>query len=104
MKVYTEENFNSQKDIDMSNMASKNDIMPYYDEDLEQYFDINNLNDEVKYNPNNKLSNYMPNSNISSYTNNNTNEYTSTIFNNGNNLLNTSDFNLSLDERKKATD
>jgi len=104
MKVYTEENFNSPKDINMSNMDSKNDIMPYYDEDLEQYFDINNLNDEVKYNPNNKLSNYMPNSNISSYTNNNTNEYTSTIFNNGNNLLNTSDFNLSLDERKKATD
>jgi len=104
MKVYTEENFNSPKDIDMSNMASKNDIMPYYDEDLEQYFDVNNLNDEVKYNPNNKLSNYMPNNNSSSYTNNNTNEYTSTIFNNGNNLLNTSDFNLSPDERKKATD
>ena len=104
IKVYTEENFNSPKDIDMSNMASKNDVMPYYDEDLEQYFDVNNLNDEVKYNPNNKLSNYMPNSNSTSYTNNNTNEYMSTMFNNGNNLLNTSDFNLNPEERKKAND
>lgn len=104
MKVYTEENFNSPKDIDMSNMASKNDIMPYYDEDLEQYFDFNNLNDEVKYNPNNKLSNYMPNTNKSSYTNNNTNEYTSTMFNNGNNLLNTSQYNLNEEERKKVSE
>lgn len=104
MKVYTEENFNSPKDINMSNMASNNNIMPYYDEDLEQYFDINNLNDEVKYNPNNKLANYMPNNNSVSYTNNNTNEYTSTVLKNGNNLLNSSDFNLSPEERKKASD
>ena len=106
MKTYTEENFNLPKDIDMSNMSSNNNVMPYYDEDLEQYFDINNLNDEVKYNPNNKLSNYMPNNNKITYTNNNTSEYTNnnTIFKNGNNLLNTSDYNLSPDERKKASD
>lgn len=106
MKVFTEENFNQSKDVDMSNMASSNDIMPYYDEDLEQYFDINNLNDEVKYNPNNKASVYMPNNNKVSYTNNNTNEYTNnaTIFNNGNNLLNTSEYNLSPEERKKANE
>jgi len=106
MKTYTEENFNLPKDIDMSNMSANNDVMPYYDEDLEQYFDINNLNDEVKYNPNNKLSNYMPNNNKITYTNNNTSEYTNnnTIFKNGNNLLNTSDYNLSPDERKKASD
>ena len=106
MKTYTEENFNLPKDIDMSNMSANNNVMPYYDEDLEQYFDINNLNDEVKYNPNNKLSNYMPNNNKITYTNNNTSEYTNnnTIFKNGNNLLNTSDYNLSPDERKKASD
>ena len=107
MKVYTEENFNNSKDIDMSNMASTNNIMPYYDEDLEQYFDINNLNDEVKYNPNNPKSPkfYMPNNNIS-YTNNNTSEYSNnnTIFNNGNNLLNTSEYNLSEEERKKVSE
>ncbi len=108
MKVYTEENFNNTKDIDMSNMASTNNIMPYYDEDLEQYFDVNNLNDEVKYNPNNPNSPkfYMPNNNNNSYTNNNTAEYSNnnTIFNNGNNLLNTSQYNLNEEERKKVSE
>ncbi len=106
MKTYTEENFNLPKDINMLNMTATNNVMPYYDEDLEQYFDINNLNDEVNYNPNNKLANYMPNNNKITYTNNNTSEYTNnnSIFKNGNNLLNTSDYNLSPDERKKAGD
>jgi hypothetical protein len=64
--------------------SSNNDVMPYYDEDLEQYFNINNINDEVKYNSNT----YMPNYNKQSYTNNDTSEYTNNkvIPKNGNNL------------------
>jgi hypothetical protein len=74
--------------------------MPYYDEDLEQYFNINNLNDEVKYNS----YAYMPNTNKQSYTNNDTSQYTnnSNIPKNGNNLLNNSSYNLTPEERKNA--
>jgi hypothetical protein len=74
--------------------------MPYYDEDLEQYFNISNLNDEVKYNSNS----YMSNTNKLSYTNNDTAEYTNnnTVLKNGNNLLNNSSYNLTPEEKKSA--
>jgi len=80
--------------------SSNNDVMPYYDEDLEQYFNINNINDEVKYNSNT----YMPNYNKQSYTNNDTSEYTNNkvIPKNGNNLLNNSSYNLTPEEKKSA--
>lgn len=97
---------------------SNDNVMPYYDEDLEQYFNISNLNDEVKYNPNNpnNLNNsssnnasntkypYMPNNNKQSYTNNDTAEYTNnnTLIKNGNNLLNNSSYNLTPEEKKSA--
>jgi hypothetical protein len=103
---------------------SNDNVMPYYDEDLEQYFNISNLNDEVKYNPNNpnnsssnsssnsnNASNssstkypYMPNNNRHSYTNNDTAEYTNnnTLIKNGNNLLNNSSYNLTPEEKKSA--
>ena len=90
---------------------SNDNVMPYYDEDLEQYFNISNLNDEVKYNannPNNNASNtkypYMPNNNKQSYTNNDTAEYTNnnTLIKNGNNLLNNSSYNLTPEEKKSA--
>ena len=93
---------------------SNDNVMPYYDEDLEQYFNISNLNDEVKYNannPNNSSSNasntkypYMPNNNKQSYTNNDTAEYTNnnTLIKNGNNLLNNSSYNLTPEEKKSA--
>ena len=93
---------------------SNDNVMPYYDEDLEQYFNISNLNDEVKYNPNNPnnpnnaSSNtkypYMPNNNKQSYTNNDTAEYTNnnTLIKNGNNLLNNSSYNLTPEEKKSA--
>ena len=93
---------------------SNDNVMPYYDEDLEQYFNISNLNDEVKYNannpnnPNNASSNtkypYMPNNNKQSYTNNDTAEYTNnnTLIKNGNNLLNNSSYNLTPEEKKSA--
>ena len=76
--------------------------MPYYDEDLEQYFNINNLNDEVKYNS----YAYMSNTNKQSYTNNDTSQYTnnSNIPKNGNNLLNNSSYNLTPEEKKNAED
>jgi len=94
---------------------SNDNVMPYYDEDLEQYFNISNLNDEVKYNPNNPSSNassnasstkypYMANNNRHSYTNNDTAEYTNnnTLIKNGNNLLNNSSYNLTPEEKKSA--
>jgi hypothetical protein len=79
---------------------NRDNVMPFYDEDLEQYFNINNLNDEVKYNSNS----YMPNSNKQSYTNNDTGEYTNnnTMLKNGNNLLNNPGYNLTPEEKKSA--
>ena len=83
-----------------------NNVMPYYDEDLEQYFNISNLNDEVHYNANNntKIASYLPNNNKQSYTNNDTAEYTNnnTSIKNGNNLLNNSSYNLTTEEKKSA--
>ena len=83
--------------------------MPYYDEDLEQYFNISNLNDEVKYNSNSSNSNsntslYMPNTNKQSYVNNDTAEYTNhnTMIKHGNNLLNNTSYNLTPEEKKSA--
>lgn len=86
---------------------SGDNVMPYYDEDLEQYFNISNLNDEVKYNSNSNTSNsnsYMPNSNKQSYTNNDTAEYTNNnaMVKHGNNLLNNSSYNLTPEEKKSA--
>jgi hypothetical protein len=97
---------------------SNDNVMPYYDEDLEQYFNISNLNDEVKYNPNNPSNSssnassnssntkypYMANNNRHSYTNNDTAEYTNnnTLIKNGNNLLNNSSYNLTPEEKKSA--
>jgi hypothetical protein len=82
--------------------GSSDNVMPYYDEDLEQYFNINNLNDEVKYNS----YAYMSNTNKQSYTNNDTSQYTnnSNIPKNGNNLLNNSSYNLTPEEKKIAED
>ena len=81
---------------------SNENVMPYYDEDLEQYFNISNLNDEVKYNSNS----YMPNTNKQSYSNNDTSGYANTnnIPKNGNNLLNNSGYNLTPEEKKSAED
>jgi hypothetical protein len=90
-----------------NNISNNNDsIRPFYDEDMEQYFDINNLKDEVNYksNSDNKVNNYMPNYNKISYTNDNTNEYSNNNnkTSNGINLLNTNEYNLSEDEKRKA--
>ena len=115
MKTYIEENFKTEsaKETTTNNVSKdsninknrQDNIMPFYDEDMEQYFDINNLVDEVKYNSGDgtKIHNYMPNHNKNSYTNDNTGEYSRN--NNGKygvNLLNTVEYNLSAEERKKA--
>ena len=94
----------------MFNLKNSSDnVMPYYDEDLEQYFNISNLNDEVKYNSNSSNSNsntslYMPNTNKQSYVNNDTAEYTNhnTMIKHGNNLLNNTSYNLTPEEKKSA--
>lgn len=105
MKVYIEENFKTGNTIEMTNRSHDN-VMPYYDEDMEQYFDINNLTDEVKYNAKTNPQLYMPNSNKNSYVNDNTGEYSNntSVFTNGNNLLNTPEYNLSEDERRNASE
>jgi hypothetical protein len=86
--------------------SNADNVMPYYDEDLEQYFNISNLNDEVKYNSNSNtnINTYMPNSNKQSYTNNDTTEYTNnnTMIKHGNNLLNNTSYNLTPEEKKSA--
>ena len=126
MKTFIEENFktepvNSSSTAGSSGVSSgsgmgnggengssnrQDNIMPFYDEDMEQYFDINNLTDEVGYKSTDgsKVYNYMPNHNKNSYTNNNTGEYSNNnnISKNGVNLLNTNEYNLSTEERKKA--
>ena len=89
----------------MFNLKNSSDnVMPYYDEDLEQYFNISNLNDEVKYNSNSNTSLYMPNANKQSYVNNDTAEYTNnnTMIKHGNNLLNNTSYNLTPEEKKSA--
>jgi hypothetical protein len=89
-----------------SSNGNSDTVMPYYDEDLEQYFNISNLNDEVKYNSNSNtnINTYMPNSNKQSYTNNDTAEYTNnnTMIKHGNNLLNNTSYNLTPEEKKSA--
>jgi hypothetical protein len=92
-----------------NNLKSSNDnVAPYYDEDLEQYFNIADLNDEVKYNSStsSRTNSFMPNSNKQPYTNNDTAEYTNNnaLIKNGNNLLNNSSYNLSPEEKKNAQD
>ena len=89
----------------MFNLKNSSDnVMPYYDEDLEQYFNISNLNDEVKYNSSNSSNSYMPNTNKQSYVNNDTAEYTNhnTMIKHGNNLLNNTSYNLTPEEKKSA--
>jgi hypothetical protein len=105
MDVYTQENFNTVNNYDVTDIH-KDNVMPYYDEELEQYFDINNLVDEVKYNSNMKKNQYMPNTNKNSYTNNNTGEYSNNneLSSFGNNLLSTKEYNLSDAEKIKANE
>lgn len=116
IKTYTEENFKSCKDDNVYDNYENSvgfvanngidNVRPFYDEDMEQYFDINNLKDEVNYKSKSdtKINDYMPNHNKSSYTNNNTNDYS----NNNNdskkgiNLLNNNEYNLSEEEKLKA--
>lgn len=72
-------------------------IQPYYDEDLEQYFDFNNFNDAIDYK--------SSNTNKGGYANDNTTEYrnmkTSTS-KTDDNLLRTEPYNLSEEDKKQA--
>jgi hypothetical protein len=70
-------------------------IQPYYDEDLEQYFDINNMTDAINYKSSNKTG----------YANDNTAEYRNmqtTSSKSGDDLLRTEEYNLSEDDKKQA--
>ena len=114
IKTYTDENvrnnvekYNNYQNNNEIQINNGNDnIRPFYDEDMEQYFDINNLKDEVNYKSNSdiKINDYMPNYNKISYTNNNTNEYSNNNITskNGINLLNNNEYILSDEEKRKA--
>jgi hypothetical protein len=97
---------NYSNNVELSINNNNDNIRPFYDEDMEQYFDINNLKDEVNYKSNSdiKINDYMPNYNKKSYTNNNTNGYSNNNINskNGINLLNNNEYNLSEEEKIKA--
>jgi hypothetical protein len=97
MKIYTNDTGHNAPTYDEFNKNNAlNNIQPFYDEDLEQYFDFNNLKDAVNYKPA-----QLPNENKIAYTNNNTNEYTNTKTKN-NDLLLTNSYNLSEDDKRIA--
>jgi hypothetical protein len=78
-------------------------IQPYYDEDLEQYFDINNMTDAIHYKSSN--TSFMPNANASGYANDNTGEYRNMQTKSSkvsDDLLRTEEYNLSEDDKKQA--
>jgi hypothetical protein len=97
MKVYTSDEGHVAPSYDEFNKNNAlNNIQPFYDEDLEQYFDFNNLKDAINYKPA-----QLPNDNKLAYTNNDTNDYAN-IKNKDDNLLITSEYNLSEDDKKIA--
>jgi len=97
MKVYTSDEGHTAPTYDEFNKNNAlNNIQPFYDEDLEQYFDFNNLKDAINYKPA-----QLPNDNKVAYTNNNTNDYANTK-NKEDDLLSTNIYNLSEDDKKNA--
>lgn len=97
MKVYTNDLGHNTPTYDEFNKQNElNNIQPYYDEDLEQYFDFGNLKDAINYKPA-----QLPNDNKLTYTDNNTNDY-SKPKNKDDNLLLTNSYNLSEDDKKNA--
>lgn len=104
VKIYTSDSTANNMSYDDYNKNSKfKDIQPYYDEDLEQYFNINNLNDQVKYKSNTSTNPiFMPNENKTGYTNDNTGEYRNMSTNENDNLLKTEAYNLSEEDKKNA--
>jgi hypothetical protein len=105
MKTYTDDStINNMSYEDFNKGVESKNIQPYYDEDLEQYFDITNLSDAVNYKSSSNTS-YMPNANNSGYANDNTGEYrnmqTKTA-KSGDDLLSTEAYNLSDEDKKQA--
>jgi hypothetical protein len=94
MQTYTSDT--TVNNIPYEGSENKN-IQPYYDEDLEQYFDFNNFNDAIDYK--------SSNTNKGGYANDNTTEYrnmkTSTS-KTDDNLLRTEPYNLSEEDKKQA--
>lgn len=106
MTTYTNDHTINNMPYEEYNADSKmKDIQSYYDEDLEQYFDINNVTNEVNYNssnPNKPKIPFMSNMNNLGYANDNTNEYRNLKDTEGDNLLKTKEYNLSDEDRKNA--
>jgi len=124
MKIYTDDNKVNVPTYDEfnKNLQNKN-IQPYYDEDLEQYFDINNMTDAINYKSNSETpiesirpttsktptaltpsaatAAFYPTTNKNSYMNNNTNEYSEPDMLDDD-LLRTPEYNLSKEDRSNA--
>jgi hypothetical protein len=104
MNLYTSDNTIKNPSYEAFNKDNKNkDIQPYYDEDLEQYFDINNLTDAINYKSSNTSQSYMSNSNKNGYSNDNTSEYRN-INNKDDNLLTSEKYNLTQEDKEKAAE
>lgn len=104
MNLYTSDNTIANPSYEAFNKDNKDkDIQPYYDEDLEQYFDINNLKDAINYKSSNESPPYMSNSNKNGYSNDNTSEYRN-INNKDDNLLSSEKYNLTLEDKEKAAE
>jgi hypothetical protein len=105
MKTYTDDStINNMSYEDFNKGVESKNIQPYYDEDLEQYFDITNLTDAVNYKSSSNTS-YMPNANNSGYANDNTGEYRNMqgkTAKSGDDLLSTEAYNLSEEDKKQA--
>jgi len=83
-----------------------NDIMPYYDDDIDQYLDINTLNTSKIFTSTSgteEISNkrYMPNYNENGYTNDNTDKYLN-IKTKTDNILEAPSYNLTEEDKRNS--
>jgi len=102
MNTYMNDNTaNNMSYEDINKDTKLKEIQPYYDEDLEQYFDINNLTNDINY-KSSSSSKFMPNSNNIGYANDNTGYYKNAQNGESDDLLKTENYNLTEEDKKNA--
>jgi hypothetical protein len=105
--LYTNYQSNNITYNEFNKNKESNDIMPYYDEDMDQYLDINTLKTSQIFTgtsgseiiPNNKR--YMPNYNEKGYTDDNTDKYLN-INTKTDDILIAPSYNLSEEDKKNS--
>jgi len=105
--LYTNYQSNNKTYNEFNKNKESNDIMPYYDEDMDQYLDINSLKTSQIFTgtsgseiiPNNKR--YMPNYNEKGYTDDNTDKYLN-INTKTDDILIAPSYNLSEEDKKNS--